>query len=98
MQKIRQQIECVYCELSYQGLWRSQTKPYLFFSSILETGMGKYNVPSVTYFLMDQNHRNWVSDCVQINEDYLTNLKKKWDDCNCQATNNDQLACPVCHT
>ena len=28
-------------------------------------------------FLMDQNHRNWIIDCFQINEEYLSNLKKE---------------------
>ena len=50
-------------------------------------------------FLMNQNHRNWVRDCFQINEEYLSNLKKiNGMIVTVKQQTKYQLACPVCQT
>ena len=47
--------------------------------------------------LMDQNHWNWVRDCVQINEEYLSNMEKRNGMIvTVKQKTKYQLACPVC--
>ena len=50
-------------------------------------------------FLMEQNHRNGVSDCVQIDKEYLSNLKrKKKMILSDKQQTKYQIACPACET
>ena len=50
-------------------------------------------------FLMDQNHRKQVSDCVQINEEYLSNLKKlNGRIVTVKPQTKYQRSCPACKT
>ena len=50
-------------------------------------------------FLVDQNHWNGDSDCVQIDEEYLSNLKKRNEMILTDKQQTKyQIACPACQT
>ena len=50
-------------------------------------------------FLMDQNHRKQVSDCVKINEEYLSNLTKlNGRIVTVKPQTKYQRSCPACKT